>query len=337
MSTRHSTARDCAHGQLALAREAELPHDEDVERRFEPLAAATSSTHPSADVTATRQGQHEHVLPAPGDLLLGQPFAELAAGLSTVAEPTHGLSRERRHDGFAYELDHLRVAVHEVLEVNPLMPASPKARSRSTTSSGRPATHRSRRSSRTASGSSSPEPKTSSTPRTRSSTCARSSPTTHVAMSVSGSVAAFLGAPAYSTRLDQHRPPLAAIVDRRDERVVLVGEPDCERDRPRLGVAAEDERRTWLLQRPGQYWRTRQSPGSLTCRRSPTPRVHRRWTIPQFSSSSAMRVPSDGSSKPYAACSPSFNPAPSPKLQAASPPSGSIGPPTSQAPKGRRT
>ena len=78
----HSAARDGAHGQLALAREAELPDDEDVERRVESLGDFTSDRD-----TATRQSQHEHVLAA--RVFLGEPFAELAAGLGTVAEPPH--------------------------------------------------------------------------------------------------------------------------------------------------------------------------------------------------------------------------------------------------------
>ena len=109
----HSATRDCAHGELALPRKAELPHNENVERCVEPLSHFTTD-----DDASTGQGQHEHVRPSA--VLLGQPLAEVAAGLGTVAEPPHGLSRKRRHDGLADEVDHLRVAVHEMLEVDAL-------------------------------------------------------------------------------------------------------------------------------------------------------------------------------------------------------------------------
>ena len=45
----HSAARDGAHGELALPREAELPDDEHVERRIEPAGDLTTD-----DDAATR-------------------------------------------------------------------------------------------------------------------------------------------------------------------------------------------------------------------------------------------------------------------------------------------
>ena len=74
----HAAGGDGAHGQLLVARHAQLAHEEDVERGAQRPGHLVGDRH-----AAARQRQHEHVRAAGvgGELLGQQP-----AGLGAVSE-----------------------------------------------------------------------------------------------------------------------------------------------------------------------------------------------------------------------------------------------------------
>ena len=67
---------DCTHRQLAVAGQAELPHQEHIERRFERSCDFVRNRHAAAG-----QRQHDHVAPP---AVVIEPQRQLGSGMAAV-------------------------------------------------------------------------------------------------------------------------------------------------------------------------------------------------------------------------------------------------------------